>query len=123
MTTEVLTEPPTSQLIEGLRERDALLGWQFESYSDLTDAWTTVTILEDLTEADLREQHGQIRQLTPLVPLDTVMTLCNDDSHTAADMTTLLDTPPRESDHTAHSTQARGPSKSTRTWGQGDGDA
>lgn len=119
LTTESRTEPPTSHVIKRLRERDALIGWRFESYSDITGTWTTVTTLDgQLTEAELREQHGRIRQLTPLVPLDTVRSLRTNDDHATAVSTPQLATLPCEGDHARRWTQARGRSQSTRTWMQ-----
>jgi hypothetical protein len=101
------TEPPISQVIERFRERDALVGWRFEAYNDPTATWIQTTILDGhRTEADIHEQHSPLRQLTPLVSVDAVIALLNDEGHTAA-VSTLLDPLPHDGESTTRHTQLR----------------
>lgn len=84
------TDPPTSQMIEYFRERDALVGWRFDAYNADTTTWIQTTIYDgDQTEATIRERHSPIRNLTPLVPLAAVLALLTDEGHASA-VSTLL---------------------------------
>lgn len=113
-----MSKPPTNQIIESLRERDALVGWRFDAYNEDTATWIRTRIFDKYrTETAIREQHSPIRNLTPLVPLDAVLALQTDEGHTTAGET-MLEFPRDE--HTVRWTQLRGTSKSTRKWVHGD---
>jgi hypothetical protein len=76
-------------MVERLRERVDIIGWRYESYSEQVDTWTTeITLDSDRTAAELRNQNGHIRNLTPLVQFDDVATTLDDVVQTDGSNTT-----------------------------------